>query len=300
MPEDRVSRAAKRCRKPTPVAPRPRIGAPLTSTIADLAGTALHSPLRPIATPCDRTRAPTGASAIPVAAFTFMSMDRPLPWTAEIAFRMRRHLALKVIGTTVVIWIFFIGYFHVLRNVAYPVTVMPLTPFDGLVPISPWAIVPYVSLWFYVGIAPGLQRTFIELVVYGLWSVFLLLVGLGIFYRWPTKIPTFVFDRSGYPGFELLQGIDSPGNACPSLHVAIAMFTAVWIDVQLRESGVPRAYRYANWAWFIAITYSTLAIRQHVLVDAVGGAVLGLVIAMLSLAWRPRRANRPIGRRHRL
>ena len=222
-------------------------------------------------------------------------MDRPLPWPAEIALRMRRHLALKMIGTTAVIWIFFIGYFHLLRNIAYPVTTMPLTPLDGLVPIAPWAIVPYLSLWFYVGIAPGLQRSFVELVVYGLWSVFLLLVGLGIFYRWPTRIPTFVFDRGGYPGFEMLQGIDSPGNACPSLHVAIALFSAIWIDVQLRESGVPPGYRYASALWFAAIAYSTLAIRQHVVIDVVAGALVGLIVALLSLAWRPGRAGR-VGR----
>jgi membrane-associated phospholipid phosphatase len=221
-----------------------------------------------------------------------MSLDRPPSWQAEIAFRMRRHLALKLIGTTAVIWIFFIGYFHLLRHVAYPVTVMPLTPLDGLVPIAPWAIVPYLTLWFYVGIAPGLQRTFVQLVVYGLWSALLLVIGLGIFYRWPTMIPTFVFERSGYPGFDLLRGIDAPGNACPSMHVAFAMFTALWIDVLLRECRVPAPWRLVNALWFLAIAYSTIAIRQHVVLDAVAGAALGAAVAVPSIRWRPQTSLR--------
>jgi len=209
-------------------------------------------------------------------------------WWAEVRLRMRRHLLLKLAGTTLVTWAFFIGYFHLLRHTSYPVTVMPVTLLETTIPVMPLAIVPYLSLWFYVGIAPGLQRTFRELLAYAAWAVFLCVVGLGIFYRWPTRIPAFVFDRGGIPGFALLEGIDAPGNACPSMHVAIAMFTAIWIGVHLRECRVPMVWRAANWAWFAAIAYSTLAIRQHVMVDVLAGVALGVACAIPSLRWRPR------------
>jgi membrane-associated phospholipid phosphatase len=223
-----------------------------------------------------------------------MRPEHPDPWFAEIKQRMRRHLLLKLAGTTLWTWVFFIGYFHLLRHAVYPVTVMPVTRLETMIPVTPLAIVPYLSLWFYVGIAPGLQRTFRELLAYGAWAGLLCAIGLALFYRWPTRIPTFVFDRGGVPGFALLQGIDAPGNACPSMHVAIGMFTAIWIGVQFRECGVPIGWRVVNWIWFAAIAYSTLAIRQHVLIDVVAGAALGIACAAVSLRLRPGRRDRVV------
>ncbi len=164
--------------------------------------------------------------------------SRP-PWPRELASRARRHAWLKAVGTTIWVWAFFVGYFHLLRHPAYPVATVPLTPVDAWIPFVPVAIVPYLSLWFYVGIAPGLQRTFRELLAYGAWAGLLCAAGLALFYRWPTRIPAFAFDAGGVPGFDLLQGIDSTGNACPSMHVAIAIFTAIWVDVLLRECRTP-------------------------------------------------------------
>jgi len=216
-----------------------------------------------------------------------MTVSSPaLPWAHELGARMREHFFLKAVGTTVWIWVFFIGYFHMLRHPVYPVTVMPLTWVDHAVSFQPLALVPYLSLWLYVGIAPGLQRGFWPLLVYGLWSAALCAVGLGIFYRWPTQIPSMPVDATA-PGFALLQGIDAVGNACPSMHVAISMFTAVWIEHVLRGARAPAALRAANLAWFLAIAWSTLAVRQHVSLDVLAGAALGAVFAAASLRWRP-------------
>ncbi|HZT55635.1 MAG TPA: phosphatase PAP2 family protein, partial [Burkholderiaceae bacterium] len=192
------------------------------------------------------------------------------------------------------VWAFFIGYFWLLRNPAYPVTVMPLTALDHLIPFQPVTLVAYLSLWFYVGIAPGLQLTFRELLVYGLWAGALCLAGLGLFYFWPTAVPPPGFDVSGHPGFKMLQGVDAAGNACPSMHVAIALFTAVWIEHLLRGARAPAALRAVNVGWFLAIAWSTLAIRQHVVIDVLAGGVLGLAFALASLRWRPRAAPRPV------
>ena len=216
----------------------------------------------------------------------------PDTWAGELWWRVKRHLLLKLAGTTIVTWAFFVGYFELLRHPVHPVTMVPLTPLDGWVPFLPHAIVPYLSLWFYVGIAPGLQRTFPQLLVYGTWAALLCLTGLAIFYRWPTAIPPLTFGTTGYFGFDLMQGIDARGNACPSMHVAIAFFSAIWIDVQLREARAPMSLRAVNWLWFAAITVSTLAVRQHVVIDVVAGALLGGVFAIPSLVVRPGRARR--------
>lgn len=200
---------------------------------------------------------------------------------------MRSLFILKAVGTTVFTWLFFIGYFHLLRNPAFPVTVMPLTALDALVPFQPHFLGAYLSLWLYVGVAPGLQPNFRELLVYGLWVGGLCLTGLGLFYLWPTQIPPLAIDVSGYPGFEMLQGVDAAGNACPSMHVAVAIFTAVRLEHVLREARTPLWPRLLNWLWFAAIAWSTLAVKQHVALDALAGALLGLAFALPSLRWRP-------------
>ncbi|MEP7098898.1 MAG: phosphatase PAP2 family protein [Burkholderiales bacterium] len=213
--------------------------------------------------------------------------NSPLPWTTEIALRMRRHFLLKLFGTTAWIWVFFIAYFQLLRYPAYAVSVMPLTALDHLIPFQPWTLYAYLSLWLYVGVAPGLQLRFVELLVYGLWAGALCLTGLALFYFWPTAVPPVVLDVAGVPGFQILQGIDATGNACPSMHVAIAMFTVIWIEHLLRNARAPVGLRVVNVAWFLAITWSTLAIKQHVVLDVLAGALLGLAFALPSLRWRP-------------
>ncbi|MEP6873640.1 MAG: phosphatase PAP2 family protein [Burkholderiales bacterium] len=219
----------------------------------------------------------------------------PRAWTTEIGLRMRHMLVLKLVGITGFTWLFFIAYFHLLRHPVHPVLVMPLTALDHLIPFQPQALFAYLSLWVYVGTAPGLQRTFVELVVYGLWAAALCLTGLACFYFWPTQVPPLLIDVTGFAGFATLQGVDAAGNACPSMHVAIAMFTVIRLEDVLRRAGAPGALRLANRAWFVAIAASTLLVKQHVVLDVAAGALLGIAFAWPSLRWRPAPGRR-IGR----
>ena len=216
-----------------------------------------------------------------------MPPPHPPAWRAELGLRMRRHLALKLVGTTAFTWVFFIGYFHLLRHPAHPLSVMPLVALDHLVPFQPQMLPIYLSLWFYVGIAPGLQLTFAQLMAYALWVGALCLTGLALFYFWPTEIPPLMPHTAGFGGFAVLRGVDAAGNACPSMHVAVAMFSALWIERLLRLIQVPVPLRLINAAWFLAIAYSTLAVKQHVVLDVLAGALLGIAFALPSLHWRP-------------
>ena len=207
-------------------------------------------------------------------------------WSVDIWFRMRRHFLLKLVGTTACNWFFFIGYFHVLRFPAYPVTLMPLTALDHLIPFEPLGLFPYLTLWLYLGFVPGLQRTFLELVVYAGWLGGMCLTGLVFFYFWPTAVPPLTPDVSDFVGFAMLQGVDSAGNACPSLHVAVAIFTVIRMEALLREVGTPMGWRVFNLVWFLLIVWSTMAIKQHVALDVLAGAVLGMGFAWMSLRWR--------------
>ncbi len=86
----------------------------------------------------------------------------------------------------------------------------------------------------------------------------------------------------------MLHRIDQTSNACPSLHVAVAIFTAVRIEEVLRSVRAPLPVRALNAAWFVLIAYSTLAIKQHVALDVAAGALLGLIFAVMSIRWPPR------------
>ena len=218
----------------------------------------------------------------------------PAPgWAAEMGRRMRRLLALKLVGISGFTWLFFVAYFYLLQHPVHPVTVMPLTALDTLIPFQPQALFAYLSLWVYVGTAPGLQLRFSELVVYGLWVGALCLVGLACFYFWPTQVPPLKVDVTGFPGFATLQGVDAAGNACPSMHVAVAMFTVIRLEDVLRRAGTPGWLRLINRVWFIAIAASTLMVKQHVVLDVAAGALLGIAFALPSLRWRPT-PDRPV------
>lgn len=208
-------------------------------------------------------------------------------WAAAVWLRLRRLFLLKFFGITAVIALFFVGYFHVLRHPAHPVTVMPLTALDALIPFQPWMLVPYLSLWVYVGLAPGLQLTVRQLLAYAVWATGLCLAGLGLFYRWPTVVPPIELEVGDSMAFEILRGLDASGNACPSMHVAFAVFSAFWLTQALSAARVPAGLHVLNFAWLLSITWSTVAIRQHVVLDVVAGAALGAVFAVLSLRWRP-------------
>jgi membrane-associated phospholipid phosphatase len=71
------------------------------------------------------------------------------------------------------------------------------------------------------------------------------------------------------------------------MHVAVAIFTAIRVEHVLREARTPALWRVLNWAWFVAIAYSTLAVKQHVVLDVAAGALLGMAFALPSLRWRP-------------
>lgn len=209
--------------------------------------------------------------------------------------RLRRLFLLKVLGTSAVIALFFVAYFHVLRHPDHPVTVVPFTPLDALVRFEPAMLVPYLSLWLYVGLAPGLLLTLRRLMAYAAWAAALCLTGLVAFYLWPTTVPPFpgAHAVADLPGFEALRGIDAPGNACPSMHVAFAVFTAAWIEHVLKAVRVPATLRLLNLAWFAAIVWSTLAIRQHVVLDVAVGLALGAMFGVLSLHGRREVADGP-------
>jgi membrane-associated phospholipid phosphatase len=196
-------------------------------------------------------------------------------WLQTIKTGLVSHALLKCIGITLFISLFFVAYFYVLNHPAYPATIIPLTFLDRLISFQPFALPIYLSLWVYVVIPPIIIIKLDELYAFTISVALMSIVGLLIFYIWPTAIAVSEIDWVQHPSISFLKSVDAAGNACPSLHVATAVFSGAWLDYIFRRIKAPSWLRIVNVVWGIAIIYSTIATRQHVALDVVGGLVLG-------------------------
>lgn len=225
-------------------------------------------------------------------AHAFASSQR-LPWYRQIAARVVSLWPLKACGTMIFMLLFFWAYFAVLRQPLFPASLMPLTALDTLIPFSPVAFPVYVSLWIYVSLPPALIASLRSLLWFGVWITALCLFCLGIFWLFPTSVPPVAVDWALHPEMAFIKSLDASGNACPSLHVASAVFSAGWLA---RIQGIIAAPQWLRWAsalHCLLILWSTIATRQHVVLDVIAGALVGACFAWLSLR-HVERAGSPI------
>lgn len=208
----------------------------------------------------------------------------PAPgWGRDAGRRARRHLVLKMFGTMAFMAVFFVLYFWLLQHARLPVRSVPRIFIDRMIAFRPAALPLYVSLWFYVALAPALIPDRRQLWSYAAAAAGLSLIGFAIFIAWPTNLAREDLDPAVVPSLAYLKEVDASGNAFPSLHVAFAVFTAFWFERLLRQMNSGLLLRTLNWAWCAGIIYSTIAIRQHVALDAVAGVILGAAVAALHL-----------------
>jgi membrane-associated phospholipid phosphatase len=202
-----------------------------------------------------------------------------LPWHRALARRIATHTLVKIMGTTVGISVFFWIYFWVMHNPHSAPLLMPVTALDRWFEVRSLALPLYGSLWLYVALPGAFAKDKAEL--YGLARASALMSGLGLAFFWlvPTATPPFAVDWNAHPALQFLKTADAAGNAFPSLHVSFAVFSAIVLARQLRTVGAPRAALLVNGLWCWGIVYSTLAVRQHVLVDVLGGVALGAWVA---------------------
>jgi membrane-associated phospholipid phosphatase len=209
-----------------------------------------------------------------------------VPWTVGVARRIRTLWMVKALATTLGISGFFFLYFWVMRSGDGHAWVVPPVVIDGWIGVSQLAVLPYASLWVYVSLAPALAADMASLRRYVAGALVISVVGLATYWFFPTMVQTPVVDWSDYPALAFLKARDAGGNAFPSLHVAFAAYSGVVLARELRSVHAPAWVRWANWLWCAAIVYSTLATRQHVVLDVVGGLLLaGVAVQICEHRW---------------
>lgn len=201
------------------------------------------------------------------------------PQFFELAYKRMLYLWwLKALGVTLFMAGFFYCYFAILESPAFPTTVMPATAIDLAIAFHPIWFYVYLSLWVYTALVPALMPNIYQLLEYGFFIGLLCLIGLASFYVFPSTLP---FSSDAWPnhqGLGALRNLDQAGNAFPSLHVASAVFSTLSLRRVFLELNAPNFMHLLNLIWCLAIVFSTLAIKQHVLYDVVAGFFLALIV----------------------
>lgn len=209
-------------------------------------------------------------------------MDGSSFWR-NFALRIWSHICLKTIGATVFMTLFFIAYFYLLKNPFFAVIQIKTNTIDDIVGFVPVFIYFYLSLWVYVSLPPILIKSRKELIAYGFYVGALCVSGIVFYALIPTAVPPYAVDWSSHPEFAFLRSVDMSGNAFPSMHVATALFSWAWLHRELKEMKASHITLAISAAWCLGIIYSTMATKQHVFYDVVGGIVLGGLFAFLTL-----------------
>jgi membrane-associated phospholipid phosphatase len=202
--------------------------------------------------------------------------DDTTPMTmGEVISRARANLVLKVglsVGLTL---LFAVCYVLPQRVPVFPATAMRETWLDRAIPFEPGAIYVYESLLLLMPIAPWMMRSADRLKRYSLGLAAMDLIGAAFFVLLPTSVPRPQVSHDAHTLYGLVVALDANLNAFPSLHAAYALFHGAWCQGMFC-TGKGRASRVFFWCWAWGIVVSTLLVKQHVVIDCVGGVVLGL------------------------
>lgn len=146
------------------------------------------------------------------------------------------------------------------------VKVLEASAIDQGVPFTPWTIAIYASQFLFLFLTLWLSPTSEDLKNLLAAIAVATAISAAIFIVWPTAINR---PDPHNAAFSALYLFDVPTNCFPSLHVALAIIAAaMWPH---------RRTRPLAWLWAFAILVSTLTTKQHVAVDILAGAVVGVV-----------------------
>ncbi len=223
------------------------------------------------------------AAPPPVPTNHCMTITTPSNWPRRLLSRITTLWYLKAFGTMAFMVLFFQSYFWVQRHPLGVPFMMPTLAIDDWVPFTPAGFAAYISLWVYVSLPAALQPRLRELLIHGLWTASMCAFCLLLFWAVPTQTPVSNIDWSLHPELAFMKSLDAAGNACPSLHVASAVYSAFWLQRIFTQVGAPSLLRWLSVLQCAVILWSTMAIRQHVFLDVVAGALVGWAFAWLSL-----------------
>ena len=154
-------------------------------------------------------------------------------------------------------------------------------PIDMQIPFLPWTILIYFGVfgwWFlvYWNIANrdrrGADRFFCALLLAKTRRLMIF-----IFSPTSTTRPVLVGNTVWVDLLRLLYQFDTPDNLCPSIHCMLGWMC--WIGIRGKRDVSP-VVRFISLLLAVAVCLSTLTVKQHELVDVVGGILLSEICYM--------------------
>jgi len=158
-----------------------------------------------------------------------------------------------------------------------PAYILPRSGLNFIIPFDALAVVPYISLYFIILYA-FLKSPAIA--VPRLCKNICIIASIAAFFYFffPTQIERVDVAMDSSVFFKwvtLLYHLDTPLNCFPSQHCAIAVVcVAALMDANKTENCL-------YFIWGLLIIWSTIAVQQHVTIDAVAGTALGLIVYWL-------------------
>lgn len=174
-----------------------------------------------------------------------------------------------------------ISMIHIALNVYRDNTKEIATALDRLIPFASPFVVPYIYWFIYVFIGLLYLAVTDGRKYFGLLLSIVsgMLVSFVIFYYFPTTVERPLVIGGGFFNYamRIVYSSDNPYNCFPSIHVLNA--TLVTMFLMSRE----KSMKFNLWALTscILINLSTLFVKQHVVLDVVGGVTLALIMYML-------------------
>ena len=144
---------------------------------------------------------------------------------------------------------------------------------DAAIPFVWWMIIPYY-LYYISIILPLLVMDVHRLKILNKVAVILLLVAYSIFIIWPISCESILMTRTPNPLSFMHGMVTFPWlyqNAFPSVHVIIGTFIG---GIMGRE------YPQKKWLFWLGaglIFFATFLTKQHFIMDAIFGLILGLI-----------------------
>ncbi|MFD2160634.1 phosphatase PAP2 family protein [Rubritalea tangerina] len=183
-------------------------------------------------------------------------------------------------GVILVIWIM-APYLLLQQFAIRDVYWLEPTVWDRSIPINFYGLWFYFTYYILLGVV-GLsvrKPVYMRFLLTVGWTV---LVAHMVFLFFPNGVSREEIPGEGAPFFyEVILAYDAPRNAFPSLHAALAVIAGLAVNRCCRYHPVARVL---VWCWVLGIFWSTIALRQHVLVDLLGGAAVA-VGAWIFVGW---------------
>lgn len=151
------------------------------------------------------------------------------------------------------------------------------TALDQMIPLVPIFIIPYIAGYLFV-FAPLLLLSDRKDYYWGS-TIFIAVLSIGFV---AFKLFPVLLERDYATGDDIFsrltlfqQKIDTPLNNCPSFHVALN--TYCWGLLYIKYGN-----KMLKWIWIPAlIISSTLLVKQHLIIDVIGGTLLGIGATMM-------------------